>query len=364
MHSLGLRVLSTIDICPRAVDNVSIVDKTAHKEAELGLLQRALAATNEAAGLQWHVLAKEPRDADFTLNLDTDRRKFTFLVEIKRRIKPDTLGLVVHQLARHGDRGLLVADYVTPPMADRLRKEGVQFIDAAGNAFIDAPPVFVWIKGEKPRAEQKTVRTPTRAFGATGLKVVFAVLCHPELVNRPYREIGEFAGVAHGTVGWVMPELQQLGFVAQLGDARRLLMVDRLIRQWAEAYIRVLRPKIVMGKFRTDTTDWWQTFDGRKYGITLAGEVAAAKLTRYLQPGTATFYGAKIDPRLIVDFKLKRDPQGDVEILKRFWNFDPDAPTVPVPLIYADLIRTNDARCLEAAQMLYDEFVRGFERKG
>ena len=65
-----------------------------------------------------------------------------------------------------------------------------------------------------------------------------------------------------------------------------------------------------------------------------------------------------------MDFKLKRDPQGDVEILKRFWNFDPDAPTAPVPLIYADLIRTNDARCLEAAQMLYDEFVGRFKPKG
>lgn len=339
------------------------MDKTVRKQAELRLLQRALAATNEAAGLQWHVLAKEPPDADFAVNLDTERKKFTFLVEVKQRVKPETLGLILHQVARHGDRGLLVADYVTPPIADRLRMEGVQFIDTAGNAFINAPPLFVWVKGEKRHADLNTVRA-ARAFGATGLKVVLTLLCKPQLVNQPYREIGEVAGVAHGTVGWVLPELEHLGFVAELAGKRRLLGVGRLLRQWAEAYIRVLRPKLVIARFKTDKTDWWQTFDPQKYGLTIAGEIAAAKLTGHLQPGTATFYGTKVDLRLIAEFKLKADPEANVEILRRFWNFDPNATVAPIPLIYADLVRTNDARCLEAAQLIYDEFIAGPERQG
>jgi hypothetical protein len=66
---------------------------------------------------------------------------------------------------------------------------------------------------------------------------------------------------------------------------------------------------------------------------------------------------------MIVDFRLSRDPHGDVEILKRFWSFDAEVCAAPIPLIYADLIRIYDARCIETAQMIYEQFVSDFHRK-
>lgn len=41
------------------------------------------------------------------------------------------------QLRRMPSPALLVADYVNPNMAVRLRDAGVQFIDAAGNAYLN-----------------------------------------------------------------------------------------------------------------------------------------------------------------------------------------------------------------------------------
>jgi hypothetical protein len=37
--------------------------------------------------------------------------------------------------------------------------------------------------------------------------VLFALLAVPRLAQEPYRVIAQRAGVAHGTVGWVMAEL-------------------------------------------------------------------------------------------------------------------------------------------------------------
>lgn len=331
---------------------------------ERQLIKDAFAATGKAAGLHWEINEeKQHHNVDFVLDLDTGAKRLTYFAQVKRRLRPQTLGLVIQQLREYPQPTLLVADYVTPTIADQLRQHGVQFIDTAGNAFLNVPPLLVWIKGEKPNHQDPEPRKATRAFAPTGLKVIFALLCKPEIVDGPYRAIGERAGVAHGTVGWVMPELEDLGFIARLGDKRRLLQPDRLLHQWTDAYIRALRPKLLLARLHAETLAWWQTLDVRKYDLAFAGEPAAAKLTRYLQPGTLTFYGAKVPARLLVDFRLTRDPRGEIEVLERFWKFDADAEIAPIPLVYADLIQKNDARCLEVAQMLYDDFIAGFEPK-
>jgi hypothetical protein len=248
-------------------------------------------------------------------------------------------------------------------LADQLRAKGVQFIDAAGNAYLNAPPLLIWVKGEKPAERFTPPRDRGRAFAATGLQVVFALLCNPDATDLPYREIARLAGVAHGTVGWVIPELQELGFIAEVGEQRRLMNVDRLLRQWAEGYIRTLRPKLVLGRYQAPTLEWWNTINPRTYEYMLGGEAAAGRLTKHLRPGTISVYGAKVEPRFLLDQKLSKDANGQIEILKRFWHFDDEEEVTPIPLIFADLIQTNDARCLEVAQILHDRFIAEFERK-
>lgn len=350
------------------MDNLTIMDAATERTTDAALLKTALAASEAGLGLHWTVLNKRARRhetaADTQLELHHAGKTLKYVVEVKRRLRPATLGLVVQQLAAYGKHALLVTDHVTPPLADQLRAQGVQFIDTAGNAFLNTPPLLIWVKGEKPTDRLAQPRDRGRAFGATGLQVVLTLLCKPEATNHPYREIGRLAGVAHGTVGWVMPELAGLGFIAHVGEQRRLMNIDRLLRQWAEGYIRALRPKLVLGRYRAPTLEWWDTINPKAYEYKLGGEAAAGRLTKHLRPGTITIYGAKIEPRFLVDHKLRKDVDGEVEILRRFWRFDAEEELVPIPVIYADLVQTNDARCLEAAQILHDGFIAGFERKG
>jgi hypothetical protein len=49
-----------------------------------------------------------------------------------------------------------------------------------------------------------------------------------------------------------------------------------------------------------------------------------------------------------------------VEVRKRFWNFpgDPEhVDLVPPLLVYADLLATGDARCIETAKMIHDRYL-------
>lgn len=133
-------------------------------------------------------------------------------------------------------------------MADALREQGRAFLDAAGNAYIRQPDVLVWVNGRK-RAIKAEAPQLGRAFQPTGLQVLFALLCHPQWVSLPYRELAtRAAGVAHGTVGWVMPDLQQQGFVADLNGkrgTRRLYDGERLLALWADGR----RPRAAYHRF-------------------------------------------------------------------------------------------------------------------
>jgi hypothetical protein len=304
-------------------------------------------------GLQFKVLQQGGghRRPDATLGLRFGGPELRYLAEVKRGLRPATLGAVIHQLRTYGGNPLLVADHVTPPLADALRAQGIEFIDAAGNAFLNHAPLLVFVKGQRPTEEAPALERG-RAFQATGLQVLFALLARPELVTRPYREIAVAAGVAHGTVGWVMAELPGLAYVAKIGGRRRLINGERLFDRWTEAYARTLRPKLLLGRYRGDlgalqrTTQW-------PGGVLIGGELAAARLTRHLRPGTATFYAPAVDPKALLHLVLKADPDGNVDLRRRFWNFPAEeAQLTPNLLVYADLLAIGDARCLETAQLL------------
>jgi len=254
---------------------------------------------------------------------------------------------------------LLVSDYVTPPIAEKLRNQGIEFIDAAGNGFIDTSSRFVWVKGERPKESIGSPRPPTgRTYQPSGLQVVFALLCRPELVESSYREIADKAGVAHGTVGWTLPELQQEGHVVVIDKRRRLAGVRELLQKWVEAYARTLRPKLILGRYRAKRLDWVAKLDVEGYGLSLGGEPAAQHLTSFLQPGSVTFYTEEVPSRFLLENRLLPDKRGNVEFLRRFWSFESESAGLAPPLlVYADLLAIGDARCRETAKRIYDELI-------
>ncbi|MDO9263290.1 MAG: type IV toxin-antitoxin system AbiEi family antitoxin, partial [Desulfosalsimonadaceae bacterium] len=250
--------------------------------------------------------------------------------------------------------------HVAPPMAERLRALNLAFIDTAGNAYINDPPLFIYIAGRKKKdVPEKNIIG--RAFRPTGLKVIFALLCQPELVNAPYRDIVKVTLVAQGTVGWVMADLKQQNYLTDRGEyGRKLINVGKLLDMWVETYARELRPRLFIGKYETKKIDWWKTVDWRQTNACIGAEPAAAVLTDYIKPATITIYGPEgINPFLLTHH-LKKDPTGNVELFKKFWEFDYpwDYEGIAPPLlVYADLIATGNDRNAEAARIIYDKFI-------
>jgi len=247
---------------------------------------------------------------------------------------------------------MVVTREVTAELAERFRENNIQFVDEAGNAYINQPPIYIFIKGNrKERAAAAPVKG--RAFKQTGLKVLFAFLCNPGLQNEPYRTIAARTGVALGMVNWVMGELKELGFLLEMGRGRdrriKLIERERLLERWVTAYAEQLRPRLFHGRYR-GPDGWWNNAALQPEVALWGGEVAAAKLTGYLKPQEITMYVDKGNPAAVLTAcRLKKDPEGDVELLYRFWQPDTVAPhhdMVHPILIYADLMATGNQRSL------------------
>jgi len=181
-------------------------------------------------------------------------------------------------------------------------------------------------------------------------------------VNAPYREIAEVAGVALGTVGWIVTDLKDMGYIVEIDKRkRRLKGRKKLFHRWVEAYPEQLRPKLLIGKYTTTEPAWWKNTKFKKLAAYLGGEIAAEFLTHYLTPEIKTVYVREKPQELLLAFKLRKDPHGDVELLKAFWNIKcdninnkgMDKKIVHPILVYADLLATGDPRNIETAEMIY-----------
>ena len=159
------------------------------------------------------------------------------------------------------------------------------------------------------------------------------------------------------TITNVFNDLEELGFLQTIGDHRRLRKFDDLVHKWAGAYIETTREKLVIGKYTGGNANQWLNTDLEKLGAWWGGEIAAARMTGYLRPETTTIY---LDPpaaRVQAKLRLRKDPNGNVVLIKAFWPPKLDTTQrdcAPLIVVYADLLAIGDDRAIETARMLHE----------
>lgn len=330
------------------------------------LIDAAMARFGEQTGLQ---VTRQVHEAELGpwahrgIKIIEGNREWVFPVACKTNMDRVTALNQVHlQLVGFPVAGLLVVPYLAPELRQKCQEIGLQFMDAAGNAFLKQQGLYVLIVGQKPVKAGLWKERPTRAFDKTGLRVVYAMLAEPALMQAPYRDLAKAAGVALGTVGWILTDLREHGFLVEDAEGqRRWIDQQRAIQAWTTNFPLRLRERLNVRRFTAKEPDWWKNANPEAFGGCWGGEVAAARLMGDLVPKTVTLYLPEERNEFLAKYRLRADPHGLIEVLDTFWTFPENHQvhfgTVPPLLIYADLLGIGDPRTLEQARMIHDHYL-------
>lgn len=335
------------------------------------LVLDALDALYKKTTLTGQMVQREPAirgsyEPDAYVDLVHENGTSRYLVECKNLVdRRSQLDLVYRQFASTGIQGLLVTSYVSRKLAEHCRAIGLQFIDTHGNAYLRDSGLFILITGEKDEDGRRSVDAPKGLTNAAALRVVFALLSKPELVNASLKEIAAHARVSLGTAYNALDDLERRGYLINKSKSgrRKLLERRRLIDEWTINFPTTLRTKLNGRRFSAPDPSWWKNFSS-DVGFAWGSEVAAAKMTQYLKPATETLY---VDPaeatQLITamarQHRIKPDQDGTIEVLEKFWRWESESADniAPPLLVYSDLLAMLDPRTEETAGIIKERFI-------
>jgi len=281
-----------------------------------------------------------------------------FIVDVKSEITQGNKGIVLQQLKNASREEnlpiLLITKYIPSAIAKSFVKEGISYIDTAGNCNIQRNNILLIIEGKKIERLPKT--NQSRAFQDAGIKLIYCLLVNPDNINKSFRELSELSQIALGSVSTIIQELVELKFVLKTKNKKVLKNKTELLQRWVIAYNDVLRPKLFIKKMSfINKSDYanWNNLDLFSFSekTLWGGECAASILTKNITPANFTIYTDQTWQSVGKSLKLIPDDDGKMEILRLFYKAE-EQNTVSPLLIYADLMNSGESRNLETAEII------------
>ncbi|HEX7126405.1 MAG TPA: type IV toxin-antitoxin system AbiEi family antitoxin [Thermodesulfobacteriota bacterium] len=315
-----------------------------------------------------------PPRPDAVVKLRTPRRTFTLALEVKRTYLDQVLTNAIiaeHRamLERHRLPLLLAARYIPPPTGERLAEAGVNFVDRPGNVHLAlGDDHHVLLLGRREPAREPTARR----VGPALVQLLFALLAEPAAAAWPIRPLAEAAGIGKTAAATGRERLVRLGILA--GGRRRPCRVvdhDRLVDEFLGGYANVLRPHLLIGRFRTTERDPDRLIRGvaaaaerAEVPVALTGSAGAYALDRFYRGEEITLLVGAFTPALQRSLRLVPDREGPVTLLRAFgtrwaWRATGGVTVAHPWLIYAELLCQGDPRGLEAAEQMRHNYLTG-----
>lgn len=251
-----------------------------------------------------------------------------------------------------GQNPLLISEHINQTAAAKLKAAEINYLDIAGNAYLNTPPYFVLIEG-RPAPDTLVTTKLNPIFSPTELKVIYALLAYADLLNASYGDVAKISRVALGVVGTIMRDLRDFGFVEESGTPKRKhwLQRQKLISHWVVQYPQLSQQQY-LGAYYAAEQNWWRSPELEQSNAVLGGGFAAVCYSENAKPSHASLY---IDSEQQWDFLRKvnlvrilgteEKLKPNLQVYAKFWkeeNHSRGKPKVTHPLItYADLICTN-----------------------
>lgn len=249
---------------------------------------------------------------------------------------------------------LLIVGSISPQNLMKLAEEGINVLDYAGNCYINIPPLYIFITGQKLTKPKETVK---KVYNDSALKLIFYFLLDKSNIGKPYRKIVEETGYSIGTVKNVIEEMTLQHHIIKTPKGRVLMNWRKLLDDWQVAYNQTLKPKLFIKKMTLANPERFKIWKNTKLppNACWGGESGANLTDGYLTPEILTIYTEGDSGELIRTSKILPSSEGEILVYKKFWTGFDENNIAPLILIYADLMGTANSRCLEAAQRILND---------
>lgn len=306
------------------------------------------------------------------ITVDSNREPYDAVIQIggqtfyciaKKDARNSNLGIIINQLSEFKnlfkkDKNILfVAEYIAKNVAELLVDNNINYLDVAGNCYINTEGLKIIIIGKKQLKQKHT--NQTRIFQEAGLKLLLLLLTKKESLEYSYRILAEKSNIALGSVSQVMKELEESNYVLKTNEKRILKNREELIERWVVSYNELLKPRLLRKTYKAINLDYLRKVvrDNQTKYLLFGGEPAAEIMTSYLKPLEYIIYSNDDLSVIGKELMLVPDNNGNIKIYNTCWTEslnNEDQNIAPALVVYADLIGSGNSRNIETAKMILE----------
>lgn len=308
---------------------------------------------------------------DLLIDAEIRGKQIRLVAEARAQGEPRYIRLAADQLrdimAHYpGAYPIIVAPYISDPTADLLRRKEVGYFDLAGNALIDAGPLYIRLAGKpNPKPAQKTLRS---LFATKTSRVIRVLLTNP-CRTWHLQDLAAEAVVSIGLASRLKKRLTDLEFLRETTGGISLAKPGDLLDLWAKEYshrkneILAYYSPISPPEVEARLSQFAQPRHIR-YGLTMFS--GASRVAPSVKYNFAGFYFSGSTPELEQELQLK-----PVESGANVWVFRPydegvfygvqtvDALSVVSNVqLYLDLITDQGKRGEEQATAIRERLLK------
>lgn len=182
-------------------------------------------------------IEKEKNGIDLLITLSVDDRKQVLVIEVKKNGQPRVARDAVNQLLRYRNTYpkaclIFMAPYISPQAAEICRKDGVGYLDFAGNCFLSFGQVYIEQTGNPNPF--RTRRDLVSLFSPKASRILRVLLNNPGKVWKT-QSLADEARVSLGQVANVKKLLLDREWITRQ-DGFMLTEPWKLLEEWTKVY--------------------------------------------------------------------------------------------------------------------------------
>lgn len=317
-------------------------------------LEEAIAAQLESHGLA----VSHTGGPDLIVSAPTADGVRTVVVETKHSSMTQGPGKLDRQpradWAEDDVTHMLAQRYISPRRGQSLRAQLIPYVDTVGNMWLQLPGLYIHVEGRP--APSVVLRPPSgdRLSRPSSLRITFALLTQPLLLQASLRELAEQCGTSVGAAQAATTDLTEHGFVTGSKGDRRLTRPGVLADRWVHDFGTRLLPKLEQRTLRGPSPRWWLDSNHRPSSAdgSLGGETACELLGYPLRAEETLFYGRPPWGAIRKAGRLAEAGEAAVTLRERFWPAEAGRETAPSLLVLADLMLHDDPRLHEMTDLM------------